>query len=561
MYIFRIPFSPTIPSHSHDRREAGLSLKDCIRRFTPAWHAAVMGTGAITIIFNIFPYSSSRGLQITALSFLIFNLILFVLLTLLTLARYILFPDLFRPSLLVHPTQSLFLGCFPMGFATILIGAVDVVYGYFGFGGAGLVWALWALWWVDVAVSVLVCFGQLYFMFTRQAHSLSRMTMIWLLPIVTLIVVSAAGVVIAQALLSLPSSSNSLMLSHVYLTMAVSTLLVTVGLMLSLSVMVIYILRLMTYKLPEGLGIFSVFLPLGPLGQAGFTYVVLGEVARSVFPVPSLSSSGDAAADRMNTANVFANSYAGGVVYVLGWVIGFVLWSFATCWVILAFLSLGDVLFLSRFSNNNMDLNSKPRTSLPFKVTFWGMIFPNGVYANLTIHLARTTCSQVLRVWGTIYSVFTVLLWVYALVRTLASLRNGSVFEELCVLPVADSVRLEGGDKERAEVEVERGLFSMPWLDTRIQIQLPPTSLLEAFPTPTLSDDIATYVSPLPFNSAAANQLQVQPRTLAERRLRSAVHSGMTCCCGNGYAQEERSQSSSTSSPTAQTLTSSRRPR
>ncbi|KAL5482563.1 SSU1_2 [Sanghuangporus weigelae] len=466
MYIFRVPFSATNPSsHSHDRTQAGLSLKECIRRFTPAWHAAVMGTGAITIIFNVFPYSSSRGLQITALLFLIFNLILFVLLTLLTLARYILFPDLFCPSLLVHPTQSLFLGCFPMGFATILIGAADVVYGYFGFGSAGFVWALWALWWVDVAVSVLVCFGQLYFMFTRQTHSLSRMTMIWLLPIVTLIVVSAAGVVIAQALLSLPSSSSSssnpsLTLSHVYLTMAVSTLLVTIGLTLSLSVMVIYLLRLMIYKLPEGLGIFSVFLPLGPFAQAGFTYVVLGEVARAVFPVPSLSSPGDAA-DGMNTANVFANSNAGDVLYVLGWLIGFVLWSVATCWVIFAFLSLGDVLFVSRFSNDNKDLNSTPRTSLPFKVTFWGMIFPNGVYANLTIHLAHMTSSQVLRVWGTIYFMFTVLLWVYALVRTAVSLRDGSVFEELCVpLGTDSSVYVDGADKERAEVEAVREVES-----------------------------------------------------------------------------------------------------
>ena len=63
-----------------------------------------------------------------------------------------------------------------------------------------------------------------------------------------------------------------------------------------------------------------------------------------------------------------------------------------------------------------------------------------GVYANLTIHLSHTMSSQVLRVWGTVCAVFTITLWVYALVRTVVSLRDGSVFEELCVPPASATV-------------------------------------------------------------------------------------------------------------------------
>ena len=70
-----------------------------------------------------------------------------------------------------HPVQSLYLGTFPMGFATILIASVGIVHGYFGFGGEGFLYALWGMWWLDVAVSILVCFGQLHVMFvSSQLH-------------------------------------------------------------------------------------------------------------------------------------------------------------------------------------------------------------------------------------------------------------------------------------------------------------------------------------------------------------------------------------------------------
>lgn len=63
-----------------------------------------------------------------------------------------------------HPVQSLYLGCFPMGFATLIISAVGIVHNYFGFGGVRFLYVLWGLWWLDVAVSLIMCFGQLHVM-------------------------------------------------------------------------------------------------------------------------------------------------------------------------------------------------------------------------------------------------------------------------------------------------------------------------------------------------------------------------------------------------------------
>ena len=54
-----------------------------------------------------------------------------------------------------------------MGFAIILMGAVLVPFDYFGLTAdhsAAFLKALWVLWWVDVGISIAICFGQLYLM-------------------------------------------------------------------------------------------------------------------------------------------------------------------------------------------------------------------------------------------------------------------------------------------------------------------------------------------------------------------------------------------------------------
>jgi len=299
-----------------------------------------------------------------------------------------------------HPVQSLYLGTFPMGFATIIIAAIGIVRVYFDFGGDGLVWALWALWWVDVAVSIAIAFGQLHFMMTRHDHKINSMTSIWLLPIVTLIVAASAGAVVGEALFPID-------VGRACLTLATSLFLCVIGISLALMVIVIYLQRLILHGLPQGLFIFSVYLPLGPLGQSGYAFLTMGQSARMFFP---LASGG--------TTNVFADSSAPHVIYAIAWLVSFALWSLATAWVALAVLALTDTL---------------RKGLLPFKITFWGMIFPNGVYANLTIQLGVSIDSTILKVWGSIYAIFTFALWIFATARTLPSVWDGSIFEAPCI--------------------------------------------------------------------------------------------------------------------------------
>ena len=179
--------------------------------------------------------------------------------------------------------------------------------------------------------------------FTRQNHQIDAMTMVWLLPIVTLIVASASGAVVAQAMIPLD-------VSRVCLTLAVCMALVTIGLVLAIMVFTIYLHRLIVHGLPQGISIFSAYLPLGPLGQSGYAILLMGEICRQLFPIQGPDTS------------IFTDSMTPHVLYVCAWTMSFALWSLATAWLLLALMALGDTLV---------------KVNLPFKITFWGMIFPN----------------------------------------------------------------------------------------------------------------------------------------------------------------------------------------
>jgi tellurite resistance protein TehA-like permease len=178
---------------------------------------------------------------------------------------------------------------------------------------------------------------------TKQSHSLQEMTTVWLLPIVTLIVASSVGGELAQALH--PYSAASALT-----TLAFTISSVSIGLTLSFMILTIYLHRLIVYDFPPGLSIVSSFIPLGPMGQAGFSVLVIGQAIRDFLPTPG------------NTSPFLGNAQTGEIIFVLCVCIGFVLWALATMWLGYALLGIQNVV---------------RRTQVPFKLAFWGMVFPN----------------------------------------------------------------------------------------------------------------------------------------------------------------------------------------
>ena len=82
------------------------------------------------------------------------------------------------------------------------------------------------------------------------------MTAVWLLPVVTLVVASSTGGLMAKAL-----RPHSVTLS--LLTTTFSFVMVLIGLSLALMIITVYLLRLITYGTPDITLILSAFIVLG----------------------------------------------------------------------------------------------------------------------------------------------------------------------------------------------------------------------------------------------------------------------------------------------------------
>lgn len=77
-----------------------------------------MGTGVVSILLHNLPYNGRWLYWISVVLFCL-NVLLFIIFSGISIVRYTLYPAIWR-AMIRHPAQSLFLGAFPMGFATII---------------------------------------------------------------------------------------------------------------------------------------------------------------------------------------------------------------------------------------------------------------------------------------------------------------------------------------------------------------------------------------------------------------------------------------------------------
>lgn len=216
--------------------------------------------------------------------------------------------------------------------------------------GKWLVDLAWALWWLDVILAVATCVTMPFIVMQRHRPVLENVTAALLLPIVPAIVASATGGIVAEAL---PDHGRA------FTTLITSYILWGIGESLSACVLALYFHRLTIRSLPPKEVIVSVFLPIGPLGQGGFSIQQLGKVAMKVLP------------ETRAFGALGANTVRGGeVLYVLGVFLAMVMWGFGLVWLFFAVVSLAT---------------TRP---FPFNMGWWGFTFPLGVLATCTGSLA-----------------------------------------------------------------------------------------------------------------------------------------------------------------------------
>ena len=362
-------------------RQGGLA--NVVRQFTPNWFAVTMGTGGLALALNQFPLAIP-GLAAIGCALWLANIALFALFTALYAARWLLHFD--EASLIVrHPVMSMFLGTIPMGLATIINGFI--AFGIPLFGAAALSIAA-TLWWIDVALAVACGTIVPFLMFTRQEHSLERMTAVWLLPIVAAEVAAASGALLVPHLA--PEAGFTVEIA--------SYMLWSVSVLPALGILVLLMLRLMLHRLPGEDMAASCWLALGPLGTGALGLVLLGNNAPALFAARGLGVVGDVA---------FGAGILGGIV----------LWAYGAWWLVLAVLKTAHYL----------------RRGMPFNLGWWALTFPVAVYALATLALGRATGFGFFAVTGGILVAALAAAWLVVALRTLAGAWHGRLFVSPCL--------------------------------------------------------------------------------------------------------------------------------
>ena len=359
--------------------------REIIRQFTPNWFTATMGTGILSLALNQFPVRVA-GLHTLAQSLWIFNIVLFAVFSGLYLARWI---NHFHEARRVfsHPVVSMFLGAIPMGLATIVNGFM--VFGIPLWGDSALESARF-LWWID-AIAAMTC-GVLipFLMFTRQEHTLEKMTAVWLLPLVAAEVAAASGALLVQHVADPQAALRIVVISYALWAFSVP---------LAMSVLVILLMRLILHKLPPSDMAATAWLALGPIGTGALGLILLGSDASRIFPGAGLGGIGE-------------------VALGIGVVGGSMLWGYGLWWLLIALLTTRHYL----------------QDGMSFNLGWWGFTFPIGVYALATLALARITHIAFLSMAGGVLVSALTGLWLIISTRTLHGAWIGHLFVSPCLV-------------------------------------------------------------------------------------------------------------------------------
>jgi C4-dicarboxylate transporter/malic acid transport protein len=360
------------------------SPREAIRQFTPNWFTATMGTGILALALNQLPLPVP-ALHAVGQMLWEFDIVLFALFSVLYAARWIFFYDGAK-RIFGHSVVSMFLGAIPMALATIINGVL--VFGIPIWGDAALSIAV-ALWWIDAAMAFACGLLVPYLMFTRQDHSVDKMTAVWLLPIVACEVTAASG---AQVLAHLPAAGaiGFLLLNYVLWALSVP---------LAMSMLVIIVLRLVLHKLPHRDMAASSWLALGPIGTGALGLLLLGQDSVTVFAAAGMPMVGE-------------------VAHGLGIVGGAILWGYGIWW--LGFAVIVTLRYL--------------REGLPFNIGWWGFTFPLGVYAVGTLTLAAQTHVQAFADVGTVLVAMLAVFWLVIAPRTMLGAWRGELFVAPCLM-------------------------------------------------------------------------------------------------------------------------------
>lgn len=346
-----------------------------IQRFSPAWFAAVMGTGGFAIVLYSWGAAwagwRALGAWLAAL-----NAVALVVLLVPWVARWLVHPaDAQRD--LNHPILGNFFVTLPV--AIMIVANTAVLMGQSSLGPHVLYGLALTAWWIGVlgvaALSIYVGYNMV-----RSDHTPPHfINLAWLITPVAAVVMPLIG----NPLANMMRAAGSPWAQTVHL---INLAFYGMGVMLFLFIGAIVLNRLMQHALPPAEAAPTFWISLGPVGVGTVGLMGLADVSKALGMLTS-------------TTELY-------LVAAALW--GFGLWALG--------LAVAVTLHYHR------------RGGIPFSLSWWAFIFPLAAYTLGTMKVAEFFAAPAIRWYGMALTVLLAVLWAATAVLTVRALWTGKLF-------------------------------------------------------------------------------------------------------------------------------------
>lgn len=354
-----------------------MSKKGIVRDFSPAWFAAVMGTGGlanVTYMWGKF-WNPAHALGI-GLAW--FNAFLFLVLLIPWIARWFTRSESLKNDLR-HPSMSNFFVTMPVA-VMIIATNVDLMGMHF-FGKPSAFSITFFAWIVGIAGAIVFGVYSGYNMMRSDETPHQMINFSWLISPVASIAIPLVG----NPLVSMIGTSNPAFAKTVLL---INLSFWGIGFFLFLFIGGIVFTRLAQHSMPPAMMNPTFWITLGPIGVGAITLMGMADSAKML---GLLSSTG--------------TLYIGSAIL---W--GFGIWS------------LGIALVISRH-------HIKKEGKIPFSLSWWAFIFPLDAYVMSSFKMGAYFGSGLVLWYAACLTGLLAVLWITTFVRTLAGSLSGKIFQ------------------------------------------------------------------------------------------------------------------------------------
>jgi C4-dicarboxylate transporter/malic acid transport protein len=354
-----------------------------VRNFSPAWFAAVMGTGGLADVI----YGWGKNLpwvQDVAIAFATATALLFVVLLVPWTWRWLGHADAARGDL-DHPLLGNFYVTMPVA---AMIVALDADATASRWLGSQTLYVVVLTGWLIGVVGVTALAIYIGFTLMRQDGPAPHfINFSWLLTPVAAIVIPLLG----NPLTAMLIGRHSVWAGSVHL---VDLAFYGMGLVLFVLMAAFVIGRLLQHSMPDAEAAPTFWISLGPIGVGTLGLMGLADASRALHLLASVG-----------TLDVLA---------VALW--GFGIWA------------LGIAVAVT--------VHHARRGGIPFSLSFWAFTFPLAAYALSTMRIAAYLQVPGILWYARLLSILLVVLWVYAATGTLIGLSAGTLFAPRPAQPV-----------------------------------------------------------------------------------------------------------------------------